>query len=247
MLFGLVTCFFSVLLSNNFLTTTRSSTFQQMQFFQKETIRALDHFVHQFRLGPTYECGVVQIIKDFAGGDDVGEALQSCLRTLEQSFGAVPTAADWTDTKVYHHFCGLINGRPVTVNVQNNGNYGLPAEAGDEIVISTTLAQNMRLTRLRVCTTTFGELNFASRRTAFIKCLLVHWRDEHCKYCDDLIIEEGCCSDCENRINTYKCVLCHSRCGMMLNERLKRGRGQTLAEATTNVFFHRACKRQRLE
>jgi len=52
-----------------------------MNFFQPESMRAISTFVQQFRNEPTFNEHMMNMILEFAGGDDVGESL-NCINFI---------------------------------------------------------------------------------------------------------------------------------------------------------------------
>ena len=214
-----------------------------MEFFQIETTRALMNFVSQFQHSATYEAHIVTLIRHFAGGDDVGLVLDAILKKYETSFGN-------NFTTPFRSHCltnGRINGVAVLIRLQCYATQYVPGAGGaalqwqpeDNIVVKTT--DGKRGTPwLEVATTTVANWNGQTRRRCLMEALLVHIRNNRCKYCDDLLINEGMCGFCSTRVGVNKCHFCMSKCGIMEHNRLKRGREEP------KVYFHLSCKKRKL-
>ena len=181
---------------------------------------------------------MVQIIKDFAGGDDVGCALSANILLLEKSFGDVQTAAQMQTMKMRNHNAGFINGLFVNVRVTCWARYQQQPDANTVMRVCTNTEEGWR--RLTVLEVPFGKWDFNTRRKAFAEALFVHWVQEQCKYCARLVETEGCCDECVTKINEFKCHFCASTCGRMVFKKLKRGRGNP------KEHFHAACKKRKL-
>ena len=214
-----------------------------MQYFQEASTRAISTFVRQFRHGQTYEAGVVELIKQFAGGDDVGVTLNNILLKFEATFGQEIFTGT---TSMSSYIKGHVQGHWIyvkvvtsvfmnTVCVATNKNkhdvykYAFDVKTGHDNSSSMVVAK-----------TTIGNFNKAFFRRTLAQILRMHWQDERCKYCERLLSCEGPCEQCLERINEYKCHFCQSQCGIMKLGQLKRGRGEP------KVHYHVVCKKRKL-
>ena len=210
-----------------------------MQFFQPESTQALTTFVRQFEHGPTYEGEVVNLIKQFANCDDVGEVLNNLLLKYEAYFGPVmlPTFHDGT------HICGCIHGNRVQIWVNGDKPWHRDFLPADKITVRTnclSFGGPSCYSRLVCGETTFGDFNRLFLRRAIIACLVVQYENERCKYCDHLVIDDGPCNECLETINADMCTFCQSGCGCMEHKRLKRGRDKP------TEHYHAGCKKRKL-
>jgi len=212
-----------------------------MNFFQPETDRALLNFVSKFKHSSAYEQRVVEIIREFAGGDDVGLVLGAILKKFEASFGNdFPPPPFRYDVEVH----GRINGKDVLIKLRAPGMMGvhqLLMQWDPEDIIEVLTSGPDDDKSLFVTSTTYANWNELSRRKCLTAALLVHWRDNRCKYCDELIVDEGMCESCSMLINMEKCIICMSRCGCIEHKQLKRGRNEP------KVHYHKACKKRKLD
>ena len=211
-----------------------------MQFFQPESTQALTTFVRKFEHGPTYEEEVLNLIKQFAGGDDIGVVLTNLLLKYEGHFGPemFPTFHD------DHRIIGRIHGNRVQIWVDGAKPWHRDYLPEDKITVRTnclSFGEPICYFRLVCAETTFGDFNRLFLRKAIIACLVAQYDNERCKYCDHLVIDDGPCNRCLEIINADKCTFCQSKCGCMEHKRLKRGRHQP------TEHYHAGCKKRKLE
>ena len=209
-----------------------------MEFFQTESTRALTKFVEQFRYSPGYEQGIVSVILEFAGGDDVGLVLNAILLKYEERFNTDFT----TVIRKQSRMISDIHGRRVLIQIRSSVPWNRPTWVPDdkiEVYTCDVKDDTLDLPLFLVGSTIAAHWSHATQRALLKDSLLIHWRNNQCKYCGDLVINEGMCSQCSMRINTNKCIYCMSLCGRMEHKRLKRGRDEP------KVYYHVMCKKRK--
>jgi len=160
-----------------------------MQYFQDESMRAISTFVRQFRNEPTFnenmlhQSKLIDMILQFAGGDDVGIALNRInhnrliLLTFEER--CKPTFTPATFGTINLHV-GEIHGREVAFfvhGVKQNG-WHLPYAATDAVVVRTNYSAEDGAASMRVCETTIAEWNADRQRGALMQTLMIHFRNQ---------------------------------------------------------------------
>ena len=207
-----------------------------MQFFTTETTLALSTFVRQFEHGASYEKNILSLIREFAGGDEVGLILRNIVAKCELEFGQDIFNHGPYSTIVSE---GRIHGRWVQVIIKAvNG--GLPT---DTVYVKTNnAARHQDYGRLLVTKTTVANFTPLFLRNSLWKIMSIHWENLHCRYCDCLVTDENSCKDCRLTINAEekKCHFCQSACGGIECGKLKRGRNEP------KVYYHVACKKRKM-
>ena len=206
-----------------------------MQFFQPETVQVLKNFVSQFQHCVGYERQVVNIIKEFAGGDDVGLVLNALLLKFENAFDTNFTTVLRGESRII----GVIHGMKVWIQLHSLVNWPRETYEPEDVIEVRVSDEKDGSPILTVGKTTAANWNHSTQRTLIAAALMVCWTNTQCKYCGQLIVNEGMCARCELRINAEKCHFCMSRCGRMEHKRLKRGRDEP------KVHYHVVCKKRK--
>ena len=152
-----------------------------MNFFQPESMRAISTFVQQFRNEPTFNEHMMNMILQFAGGDDVGIALNhisSYLILLEFEKWCIPSFSLATfGTRDVH--VGRIHGRVVNFfveGIKQNG-WHLPYALTDTVQVRTNNSNQDQVATLRVCTISMAQWNLERQRQAIVDTLMIQFRN----------------------------------------------------------------------
>ena len=211
----------------NFLQLTQQSSNEIEAFVRR--------FIDDTEAAPTF----VQIIKDFAGTEEIAKALNAILLRWEALYGNAHFENGYTQTNR--------GGRDDNMGVINGNKFcmfflGRRAPPGGHPMVECRMHAKwcpdgdfawVAFKHHTVGTIAVDQWNFNTRRALIIKALLLQYNDQRCRFCDVLLPQAGVCSRCEVVINKKSCPLCKGRVGQL---RKKRGR----------VYVHEACeKRQR--
>jgi hypothetical protein len=209
----------------------------EINFFLEESTGALDEFVRKFindtEAAPTF----LRLIKEYAGNDKVGEVLNNILLKCEELLGMDSFADGFADGHRSYGSAerGTIRGRPFHCWFYNN--YETIATGTILCRLATAHGAHGGVENsITVATVTLDQWSFETRRGCIIKALLLCYKNNLCRYCDELMVET--CERCSLVIAAQPCELCNEDVGRMVHVKLTRGQPK--------VWCHQGCKRRRV-
>jgi hypothetical protein len=215
----------------------------EMNFFLEESTSELEAFVRTFindtQAAPTF----LRLIKEYAGNDRVGVVLNNILLKCEEQLGmhsfADGNALAFLDGRNRAQ-AGTIRGRSFRVwfHRVDPETWNNVTTAAIVFLLAATHPENGNRT-ITIAKLAPDQWSFETRRSCFIKALLICYQNNLCRSCDMLMVEPGTCAGCSLVVAAQPCGICDEEVGRMVKFKLVRGQPK--------VWCHQACIRRRAD